>query len=242
MINKIVLVIGSAPNAFLPKIIPYKIYAANGAAQRALIYKKRSSKTYFISITGKAGPKLELVRSKIEKLEPDEIITINGKVKLERYFTKKFLNKIKYRFLLKKAFSLQKKIYSINVLRMSDIGLIFGSGNIFFGIFKLFYTFFIKKRRPMGLTTGGLSILIALVENPTSEVIVTGIGAKGGKHFYSYKKRVVGQKESFPDYRGRSDLFLLKRLPIKLKCRLITTDVDFSKKVGIKLLKKYEKI
>ena len=238
MENKIVLVIGSKPNTFLPKISPKKVYASNGAAQRALIYKKKKPKSYFVSVTGKAGPKIKFIQRSIEKLSPDEVITINGKVKLEKYFKRNFLKKIKYRYLFNKGFSMQKRIFSFNTLRMADISLILGSGNILLGFLKLFYSFFIKKRRPMGLTTGGLSILIALLENPTSRVIVTGIGLRGGKHFYKYNKKLIGQKGTFPDYRGRSDLYLLKRLPKSLKSRLISTDEYFSDKIGVRYLKK----
>lgn len=45
LVNKnYVMVIGSKPEAALSKIIPYKIYAANGALERATVLKKKTLK------------------------------------------------------------------------------------------------------------------------------------------------------------------------------------------------------
>ena len=230
MKKETILVIGSKPDAILPDVVVKKIYVANGAAERAIIYKIKNPLTHIISITGKTALKVKEVRSRIEKLKPNEIVSHNGKINLREFFNNDWVNDVSHRFLNKKGIDLQKKYYSYLTLRVADFGLIFGSGNILFGILRFIYALFIKRKPPMGLTTGCLSILMALSENEKSEVLVAGIGLKGGKHYYKYKGK-------FPDYRGWADAYLIKRLPKNLKSRLLTTDIDFSKIANIKLLK-----
>jgi len=231
MNKEIVLVIGSKPVAILPDINPKIIYVANGAAERAIMYKKKFPLTKIISVTSHTGLGHEEVRSKIEKLKPNEIIFVNGRFDVENFFEKKWLRNVNLRFIEKKGLELQKKYFSNITLRLADLGLVFGSGNILFGILRLLYALIIKRKNPMGLTTGCLCILIALLENKNSKILVTGIGLEGGRHFYK-------SKGAFPSYRGWADSYLLKRLPLYLKLRILTTDVAFSQKANIKLFKR----
>ena len=53
MLNDTILVLGSKPESKLPKVNFKKIYAANGAASRFILYKKKYKKTEFISVTSK---------------------------------------------------------------------------------------------------------------------------------------------------------------------------------------------
>lgn len=252
MDNDLVLVIGSKPDAFFPNITPKTIYVANGAAERAIMFKEKSPFTKIISVTGEVALGVEQVRSKIEKLKPNEILSYNGNIQLEKFFDKKWINKVHFRFLEKKGLDLQKKFYSGFTLRVADLGLVFGSGNVIFGVLRLIYAVLIKKKPPMGLTTGCLSILIALIENLNSKILVTGIGLEGGNHFYEYKDQKVENRwnflkifrskaynHQFPAYRGWTDLFLIKRLPEKFKSRILTTDFNFSQKANIKLFKNF---
>ena len=229
MDKDIVLVIGSKPNSIMPNIIPKKIYVANGAAERAIIYKEKKPSPYIISITGSAGLKIDEVRERITKLKPDELISHNGKIKLENFFDVSWVKNVKFRFIEKKGLDIQRQYFSKMTRRLADLGLIFGSGNIVFGFLRLLYALIIKRKPPMGLTTGCLSILIALSENSSSKVIVTGISLQGGKHYYNFKG-------VFPNYRGWADAYLIKRLPIKLKSRILTTDLNFSKVANVKLI------
>ncbi|WP_440913806.1 hypothetical protein [Candidatus Pelagibacter sp.] len=229
MDNDLVLVIGSKPDCVLPNVTPKKIYVANGAAERAITYKEKNSSTYIISITGSAGLKIKQVRERIKKLRPHELISHNGKIDLENFFDSSWLEKVKFRYIEKKGIEMQKKYFSRVTLRMADLGLVFGSGNILFGIIRLFYAIIIKRKPPMGLTTGCLSILMALSENKSSKILVTGISLHGGNHFYKFEG-------IFPYYRGWADAYLIKRLPSNLKSRILTNDITFSKVANVKLI------
>lgn len=228
LFNDVVLVIGSKPDTVMPNIIPKKIYAANGAAERAIVYKEKNPSTHIISITGSAGLKVNEVRERITKLKPDELISHNGKIDLNFFFEASWIKDIKYRYLEKKGLDIQRKYFSKITLRLADLGLVFGSGNIFFGILRLIYAL-IKNKPPMGLTTGCLSILIALNENKSSKILVTGISLHGGNHFYKFNG-------VFPYYRGWADAYLIKRLPKNLKSRIMTNDLKFSKIANVELI------
>jgi hypothetical protein len=225
-----VMVIGSKPEARLSKIIPYKIYAANGALERAMLIKKKNSQVYVISVVGNPLFNYISLIEKIKECKPNELITTNGKIDLKEHFETKFLHSISYRYLEKKGINLQKKYFSNLNLRLADFGLIFTSGNLLYGILRLIYNILIKKRAPMGLSTGCLSILLALIENKLSKVIVTGISLEGGEHFYQSNR-------SLPAFRGWADAYLVKRLPIDLKSRIVTTDKNFSKNANVQLIK-----
>lgn len=225
-----IMVIGSKPQNQLPDIDFDKIYAANGAAEVAYIYKKKKLTTNIISIVSNNSLNFPQTKSKIENLCPDEIVTTNGKVNLNDYFHSNWIKKVKYRQIDNKGRDLQRKYFSNLNMRLADLSLIFSNNNLFFGILRFFYGILIKRRQPMGLSTGCLSILIALTENRNSRVFVAGIGLTGGGHFY----RVPG---SFPNYRGWTDAFLIKRLPKSLKSRIVTIDENFSKIAKVELLK-----
>lgn len=231
LVNKnYVMVIGSKPEAALSKIIPYKIYAANGALERATVLKKKNPQVYVISVVGNPFFNYISLINKIKKYKPNELITTNGPIDLKEHFDSEFLDTIFYRYLEKKGINLQKKYFSNLNLRLADFGLVFTSGNLLYGILRLLYNILIKKRPPMGLSTGCLSILLALTENKLSKVIVTGISLGGGEHFYQSNR-------PFYAFRGWADAYLVKRLAIDLKSRIVTTDKNFSKIAKVQLIK-----
>ena len=53
MQNEKILVLGSKPESKLPKLNFTKIYAANGAASRSILYKKNYKHAELISVTSK---------------------------------------------------------------------------------------------------------------------------------------------------------------------------------------------
>ena len=164
LFNDVVLVIGSKPDTVMPNIIPKKIYAANGAAERAIVYKEKNPSTHIISITGSAGLKVNEVRERITKLKPDELISHNGKIDLNFFFEASWIKDIKYRYLEKKGLDIQRKYFSKITLRLADLGLVFGSGNIFFGILRLIYALIKNKPPirpvtiPIGISSGAIKV------------------------------------------------------------------------------------
>ena len=228
--KKCILVIGSKPKSFLPNIKPEKIYTANLAIERSDFYKKKNSDVKIISVVGNGFFNFKNYVNILKRCQPEELVSTNGKINLEKYLDKEFINKTKYRYLENKGRDLQIRYFNFIIFRIADMGLIFSNRNIILGTLRFFYNIIIKRRSPMGFTSGCLTILLALIENNTSKVIVTGIGLQGGKHHHRSNR-------SYPDYRGWADAYLMKRLPVSLKSRLITTDLNFSKIVGVKLLK-----
>ena len=69
---------------------------------------------------------------------------------------------------------------------------------------------------------GFYAILLALEENPNSNIIISGIGMKGGKQFYKSNR----SNYFVYDSRARVDRFLINRLLKKYKYRLFTLDKD----------------
>lgn len=224
-----VLVIGTKPGSFLPNIKPKKIYTANMGIERSIFYKQKNLNTKIISVVGNGFFNFRDYINKLKHSHPNELVTTNGKINLKEFFDTDFINEIKYRYIENKGKDLQRKYFNSIIFRLADMGLIFTNKNKLFGILRYVYNILIKQRPPMGFTTGCLTVLLALIENNTYKVIVTGIGLKGGKHHHQSNR-------SYPDYRGWADAYLMKRLPASLKSRLITTDLNFSKIVGVKLL------
>ena len=225
-----ILVIGSKPNSFLPNLNPKKIYTANLAIERLDFYLEKNSNSNVISVVGNNFFNINYYVEKLKKYKPKKLITTNGKINLEKHFNAEFIKNLNYNYLENKGRDLQKKYFNSLILRIADLGLIFTNKNLIIGLLRFVYNLTIKKRRPMGLTTGCLTILLALSENVESKIIVAGIGLEGGKHYYRSNR-------SYPDYRGWADAYLMKRLPNSFKNRLVTTDLNFSRIVGIKLLK-----
>ena len=225
-----IVVIGSKPKSFLPNINPKKIYTANLAIERLDFYLEKNSNLNVVSVVGNNFFNINYYVEKLKKYKPKELITTNGRVNLEKHFETEFVKNLNYRYLENKGRDLQKKYFNSLIFRVADLGLIFTNKNLIVGFLRFIYNITIKRRKPMGLTTGCLTILLALSENVESKIIVAGIGLEGGKHYYRSNR-------SYPDYRGWADAYLMKHLPNSFKNRLETTDLNVSRIVGIKLLK-----
>ncbi len=63
-----------------------------------------------------------------------------------------------------------------------------------------------------------------LEENPDSNIIVSGIGMKGGKQFYKSERSNL----FIYDSRARVDIYLINKLPQKYKDRICTVDADLA--------------
>ena len=74
----------------------------------------------------------------------------------------------------------------------------------------------IKNKKIQGISSGFYAILLALIENPNANVIISGIGMKGGKQFYKSER----SNYFVYDSRAKVDRFLIKRLLKKYKDRM----------------------
>ena len=85
-----ILVLGSKPDSKLPNIEVDKIYTANGAAERAIHFRKKYLKNELTSIVGaREFARNENVSRRIVNAKPDRIIIRAGKItlppQLEKY-------------------------------------------------------------------------------------------------------------------------------------------------------------
>jgi len=216
LINNI-LVLGSKPESKLPDLQVDKIYTANGAAERSIHFRKKYLKNELTCIVGaREFARNELVSERIIAAKPDRIFIRAGKITLpssleqntklmclrnldQWNFQSKFFQKKKFSLLLAEL-QYQDKFYN--------------------KIFHLLRS--IKNKSIQGVSTGFYAILLALEENPNSNIIISGIGMKGGKQFYKSNR----SNYFVYDSRARVDRFLINRLLKKYKYRLFTLDKD----------------
>jgi hypothetical protein len=231
-----VLVLGSKPDSMLPDIKVKKIYSANGAAERAVLYKKKYPNTEHIALTGaKEFIQNENVNKRVKISKPDKLIVRMGKIDIpeELKLTKEIL------------FIDQKEQYKFqsNFYKLGTIDLIVGE-SFFYELnpIKMFnhIKMCLMYRGFLGASTGFFSILLALYENPDCEVIVSGIGLVEGGHYYTSKdsygfvskttkelvaKNRIKLKNKFRNTsRCRVERYLINRIKKNYKKRIISTD------------------
>lgn len=217
MQNEKILVLGSKPDAKLPKLDFKKIYAANGAASRFFLYKKKYKKTKFICVTSKKNfEKNPDVRERIIKSKPDRLYVRFGKID----FPKKLKN-CKFDFIDSvNQLHFQKKFFKFNYLSLI-LGEFFYKESLY-RKFKRFLKLF-NEDNFQGISTGFYAILLAIEENPKSKIIVSGIGLSGGGHFYKSQR----SKKYNYDARSAVDRYLIKFLFKKFKKKILSVDNDF---------------
>ena len=228
MPNETILVLGSKPESKLPKLNFKKIYAANGAASRFILYKKKYKKTEFISVTSKKNfEKNPDVRERIIKSKPDRLYVRFGKVNIP-----KKLENCKFDFVDSfDQLHFQKKFFKFNYLSLFLAEFFYKES--LYKKFKRFLKLFIEENF-QGISTGFYAILLALKENPNSKIIISGIGLSGGGHFYKSKR----SKKFNYDSRAAVDRYLIKFLFKKFKKKILSVDKDF---IEFSNVKKYKK-
>ena len=87
----------------------------------------------------------------------------------------------------------------------------------------------IKNLRFNGVSTGFFAILYALKNHPNSKIIITGIGMKGGGHFYNIDTK-------YSENRSNVDRALIKNIKEKYKERLFTIDSELARLTSIKFI------
>lgn len=220
MKTKNILVLGSKPNSKLPNVKINKVYSANGAAERAAIYKINNKKLKLTCVVGALSFNRDFrVRRRIIKSNPYRLIIRCGQISLPKELKNKVL--IKY-YNQKNQWNFQKNFFKYKSLTLFIAELFYNIN--FFKKIRYFYKS-LKNNSFQGMSTGFYSILLALKENPNCDVIVTGIGMNGGGHFYKNSRNARFNY----DARSGVDRFLIKRLDKKLKKRIFSTDPDFVK-------------
>tara|TARA_B110000196_G_scaffold283601_1_gene265622 strand:+ start:2283 stop:2981 length:699 start_codon:yes stop_codon:yes gene_type:complete len=226
MLNNNILVLGSKPQSKLPDIHVDKIYTANGAAEKAMHFRKKYLKNELTSIVGaREFARNEQVSIRIITSKPERIIIRAGKINLppllEKYTKLIFLpNSVQWNFQSK---FFQNKKLSLLLAEFQHQEKIFNK--------IVHFLKSIKNKNIQGVSTGFYAILLALEENPNSKIIISGIGMKGGKQFYKSDR----SNYFVYDSRARVDRFLIKRLLKKYINRLCTLDGDLAKIANINL-------
>ena len=224
--DKYILVLGSKPDSNIPLIEVSHVYSANGAIEKALLYKRFFPKAKSISIIG--GREFEKniqVQNRVLDSNPDELISRSGNIRVKNY---KFSDNMKYSFFS----NFHQFVFQSVFFKKNFLDVLIKESYYEKKIIKKIYHMYrcIRHGSLTGVSTGFFSILYALRKHPNSEIILSGIGMSGGTHAYNDKDR----------YNKRSivDKGLMLSLKKKYSSRLITTDINLSQYTNIKLWKK----
>ena len=223
-----VLVIGSKQNSKLPDTKVKKIYCANGAAERGILYKKYFQNIETISVVSASEiNKREEVREKIINFKPQKIFCRFGKLD-RKMICRETLDNIEIVELGKfNQLIWQSKFYKFGIINL------FTSEYFYYHEIKKKIKYFsdcLRWRGFLGSSTGLFSILLAHIENPNKKILVSGIGIKsGGETFYGTNKDRTN--------RHRVDQKLFFNLKNKIKNQIITTDKEMSDYCKIPLWK-----
>ena len=223
--KKCILIIGSKPESKLPHLDVETLYTANGAAERAREYKKKYPKTNFISIvSGFEFIKNIEVQKRVIEAKPSFLISRSDKIELSKYNFSKSMKFLYFSNLNQYLFQCQFFKFGILDLLVSE----FKYEQTIINKFILFAKT-IKYFRFSGVSTGFFTILYALKKHPKLKVIITGIGMKGGGHFYNLDTK-------YSINRANVDRALMKNIKKKYKERLFTIDSEFARLTGIKFM------
>jgi hypothetical protein len=217
MLNNNILVLGSKPESKLPDIHIDKIYAANGSAARADEFRTKYQKNELTCVVGaREFSRNEYVNSRVIASKPERIMIVPGVIDLPldlKGYTKLTCLSDKEQWNFQAKFFKYKKISLL--LAEMHYKKKFHS--------KIVHTLrHVVKKNMQGISRGFYAILLALDENPNSNIIISGIGMKGGKQFYESERSKIFVYDS----RARVDRYLVNKLLDKYKNRLYTMDTD----------------
>ena len=222
---KNILVLGSKPSSMLPDIKVDKIYTANGSAERAHIYKQKYSNIPLTCLCGAKNFDLnDNVSQRIIKSEPQLLYIRSGKINLphalhDKVELKCVTNTSQWHF--------QKKFFNYGLVSLL-ISECYYHEHLMKKIAHIKYS--ILKKEFQGVSTGFYAILLALEENPDSNIIISGVGMIGGKRYY---KSEINNIFDY-DKRARVDRYLLDKLKKNFKNKLYSVDDDLIRLSNIK--------
>lgn len=212
-----ILVLGSKPGSSFPDVEVKKIYAANGAAERAIMYRQKYRNNNLTCITGASEFfRNEYVSKRIIKSQPQKLIIRSGIVTLP--------DSLKNITELNCISNKNQWLFQSNFFILGKISLILGELSYYKSFFKSSFHLIkaLKNKKLQGVSAGFYAILLAIFENPDSNIIISGIGMQGGKQFYKSER----SNYFVYDSRARVDRFLVKKLKKKHKNNLYSVDED----------------
>jgi len=216
----LILILGSKPKSLLPNIKVDKIYSANAACEKADKYLSKFPDTKHTCIVGVKQLLYEdSVKTRILKSRIDMLIT-RGISNLENLDLNFEVLKLSTRSQLE----IQSKVFRLGLIDLI-IGEFMYEENFSKKIKHIFNS--LRFNLLTGSSTGFFSIIYALIENPNSEILISGIGMTKGSHFYQ------GSSRGFTE-RANVDRYLIGSLKKHFKIRLKSLDKDFCETFSIK--------
>lgn len=219
-----VIIFGSKSPYKIPQIRAKEIFTSNGSAELAYIYNDKIKRVRHSCIIGaKSFLKLEDIKSRVIKSEPDELIIRDfDKDYSEIYelFKKEIIIK---RFNKKEQFIYQKFFFTNGLLNLYLAELNYNK-NLLKKMQHMFLSFF--KYGFFGVSSGFFALLYASKKYPDSNLIVSGLSFEGGDHYYNSGKMTKN--------RGFVDSFLIKILKKQIKDRIFILDEDIAIKQNLK--------
>jgi len=182
MLNeKNILVLGSKKGSKLPNVKVDMIYSANGAAERALFYKKIYPDVPHTSIIGgKYFMECPPVKERVIKSKPDKLIVRFGPIEIPDELANNNCEIIQWDH--KKDLDIQSQFY-----KFSWLDIVFGEVMFYEDKFltrlRHFYRC-IRHRGFLGGSTGFFAIFFAAMKHPNSNIITSGIGLVEGTRYY----------------------------------------------------------
>ena len=217
MLDSNILILGSKPESKLPKIYVDKIYTANGAAARAMDFRKNYQNNELTCLVGaREFARNEDVSKRVIESQPERIIIRPGVIDMPlelKDYTKLTCLSDKEQWNFQAKFFKKKKVSLL-------ISEMFYKERLHIKIIRILKN--IVNRNFQGVSTGFYAILLALEENPHSNIIISGIGMKGGAQFYKSER----SKLFIYDSRARVDSYLVNKLLENYKNRLYSLDSD----------------
>lgn len=211
--NKI-LILGSKPFSKIPKYKFSKIYSSNGSAEKIYFfndYLTNFKHTCIIGADHFLGNKE--VNKKVSETRIDNLIVRgNRQISLEFF---KFKPKVKYLSAFNQL-NIQSKIFENFFFEIITAELKYEKKLIM--KFQYFMKC-LKNLKLMGISTGFFSILYAHLENPNSQLVISGIGMSEDETKYDGKS--IGFLK-----RARIDQHMIKQAKNSFKDKIITTDKD----------------
>jgi hypothetical protein len=225
--NKKILVLGSKPNFRIPLIDFDKVYSSNASAEIAKKYQNKIKQIPHTCIVGaKNYIKINEIKKRIIRAKPDELVIRSFKNK----YLDSFNNKIKKKFISNyDQLNLQSQFLKRGIFDLIYSELSYET--ILLNKIKYFIKCLVNNEF-LGFSTGIFAALYALNENQNSQVFLSGIGLKGGSHYYGSGNMTLN--------RGKVDEKMFSKLKTEYLNNIIISDSDINVNFFLKI-KKFEK-
>ena len=245
--QKNILILGSKHGSKLPNIKVDEIYSANGAAEKATIYKKFFPNTLHTAfVGGKYFLVADGIKERVIDSRPNKLIVRAGPIEVPEEFIKYNCEIVQWNH--KKGLEIQSKYFKLGWLDIVFAETMFYESDYLSKLRHLYKC--IKFRGFLGCSTGLFAVFFAKIQNPNSKIIISGIGLTEGRRFYedenaygwiSKNDRELAKKGKLKlnKYnnisRFRVERFLAKRVKNIYKNNIVSLDKDFVDNVGGKL-------